>query len=65
MRRGVLIGAATIILGNIEIGANARIGAGSVVLKSVDPGTTVAGVPARALGAAGAAEPSRVMNHPL
>jgi serine O-acetyltransferase len=65
VRHGVLIGAATIILGNIEIGANARIGAGSVVLKSVDPGNTVAGVPARALRTTGAAEPSRVMNHPL
>jgi serine O-acetyltransferase len=65
VRHGVLVGAATIILGNIEIGAHARIGAGSVVLKPVDPGTTVAGIPARALGNAQAAEPSGVMNHSL
>jgi serine O-acetyltransferase len=49
VRHGVLIGAGAIILGNIEIGSNARVGAGSVVLKPVAPGTTVAGVPARML----------------
>jgi 4-hydroxy-tetrahydrodipicolinate synthase len=47
VRHGVLIGAGATILGNIEVGANARIGAGSVVVKPVAPGTTVAGVPAR------------------
>src|SRR6202007_3142091 len=47
IRRGVLIGAGAKILGNIEVGECARIAAGSVVLKSVPPNTTVAGVPAR------------------
>ncbi len=63
VRRGVLIGANATVLGNIEIGANARIGAGSVVLKPVAPGTTVAGVPARELHLHRSVEPSRTMDH--
>ncbi|MDR1497777.1 MAG: serine O-acetyltransferase [Puniceicoccales bacterium] len=50
VRRGVLIGAGAKILGNIEIGEGAKIGAGSVVLESVAPRTTVAGVPAVLVG---------------
>jgi serine O-acetyltransferase len=37
-------------LGNIEVGEEARIAAGSVVLQSVPPRCTVAGVPARPVG---------------
>ncbi|TCL74034.1 serine O-acetyltransferase [Rhizobium sp. BK251] len=59
---GVLIGAGAKILGNIEIGYCSRIAAGSVVLKPVPPKTTVAGVPAKVVGEAGCAEPSRVMD---
>jgi serine O-acetyltransferase len=62
VRHGVLIGAGATILGNIEVGANARVGAGSVVLKPVAPGTIVAGVPARVLRKHGSAEPSRAMD---
>lgn len=40
----VVIGAAAILLGPITIGGGARIGANSVVVKSVPPGTTVVGV---------------------
>jgi serine O-acetyltransferase len=47
---GVLIGAGAKILGNIPIGDCAKIGAGSVVLHSVPPHTTAAGVPARIVG---------------
>jgi serine O-acetyltransferase len=47
VRRGVMIGAGAKILGPIEIGENARIAAGSVVLHPVPPRATVAGVPAR------------------
>ena len=65
IRRGVLIGAGAKILGNIEVGACARIAAGSVVLKSVPPNTTVAGVPARVVGEAGCAEPARAMDQML
>lgn len=62
IRRGVLIGAGAKVLGNIEVGRCARIAAGSVVLKPVPSNTTVAGVPARVVGEAGCAEPSRSMN---
>ena len=47
IRRGVMIGAGAKVLGNIEIGEGAKIGAGSVVLEDVPAFTTVAGVPAR------------------
>ncbi|HML13804.1 MAG TPA: serine O-acetyltransferase [Xanthobacteraceae bacterium] len=65
IRRGVMIGAGAKILGNIEVGECARIAAGSVVLKSVPPHTTVAGVPARVVGEAGCAEPARAMDQML
>ncbi|MBX3438450.1 MAG: serine O-acetyltransferase [Planctomycetaceae bacterium] len=50
VREGVLIGAGAKVLGNVEIGAGAKIGAGSVVLDAVPPHRTVAGVPARIVG---------------
>ncbi|MBV9346922.1 MAG: serine O-acetyltransferase [Pseudolabrys sp.] len=62
IRRGVLIGAGAKILGNIEIGHCARIAAGSVVIKPVPNNVTVAGVPAKIVGEAGCAEPSRAMD---
>jgi serine O-acetyltransferase len=62
VRRGVLIGSGAKLIGNIEVGEGARIGAGSVVTDSVPPHKTVAGVPARVIGAAGTAEPGRSMN---
>jgi serine O-acetyltransferase len=62
IRYGVMIGAGAKILGNIEVGPCARIAAGSVVLRSVPPKTTVAGVPARVIGEAGCPEPSRSMD---
>lgn len=50
VRQGVMIGANATILGNIEIGRGAKIGAGSVVLSPVLAHTTVAGVPAKVVG---------------
>lgn len=47
---GVLIGAGAKILGNINIGDKARVAAGSLVLKSVMSGCTVAGIPAKSIG---------------
>ena len=44
---GVVIGSGAKILGNIKIGDASKIGAGSVVLKSVPPCSTCVGVPAR------------------
>jgi serine O-acetyltransferase len=60
---GVLIGAGAKIIGNIEIGRCARIAAGSVVINPVPNNVTVAGVPAKVVGDAPCAEPSRTMDH--
>src|SRR5207302_5208316 len=65
IRCGVLIGAGAKILGNIEIGHCARIASGSVVVRPVPHNTTVAGVPAKVIGEAGCAEPSRTMDQML
>lgn len=43
----VIIGSNSTVLGAITIGDGARIGSGSVVIKSVPPGATVVGVPGR------------------
>ncbi|NOT83464.1 MAG: serine O-acetyltransferase [Methylococcaceae bacterium] len=48
---GVVVGAGAKILGPIEIGANARIGSNSVVLKSVAANATVVGIPGRVVSA--------------
>ena len=58
----VLIGAGAKILGNIKVGCCARVASGSVVLKDVPHDMTVAGVPAKVVGPAGCAEPSRAMD---
>ncbi|MEZ5560400.1 MAG: serine O-acetyltransferase [Pseudomonadales bacterium] len=50
IRRGVLLAAGCKVIGNIEVGEYAKVGAGSVVLDHVPPGVTVAGVPARVVG---------------
>ncbi|KRE00417.1 serine acetyltransferase [Bosea sp. Root381] len=65
IRKGVLIGAGAKILGNIEIGQCSRVAAGSVVLAPVPRNMTVAGVPAKVVGEAGCAEPSRSMDQIL
>jgi serine O-acetyltransferase len=44
---GVVIGSGAQVLGPIEVGAGAKIGANSVVTKDVDPGQTVVGIPAK------------------
>jgi serine O-acetyltransferase len=43
----VIVGSNSTILGAITIGDGARVGSGSVVVKSVPPGATVVGVPGR------------------
>jgi serine O-acetyltransferase len=43
----VVLGSGAIVLGPITIGRGAKVGAGSVVIRSVPPGATVVGVPAR------------------
>ncbi len=44
---GVVIGSGAKIIGDIEIGDCSKVGAGSVVLKSVPNGATVVGIPGR------------------
>lgn len=64
IRRGALISVGASVLGNIEVGAYAKVGAASVVLKDVPARTTVAGIPARVVGSVGtAARPSHEMDH--
>jgi serine O-acetyltransferase len=65
IRRGVMIGAGAKVLGNIEVGDNARIAAGSVVLRPVPPHTTVAGVPARVIRTETPDHPSQTMDQIL
>jgi serine O-acetyltransferase len=60
---GVLISAGAKILGNIDIGDGAKVGAGSVVLQAVPPHTTVAGVPAKIIGHPSSDQPALDMNH--
>jgi serine O-acetyltransferase len=43
---GVTVGNTSNVLGNIVVGENSRVGAGSVVLRDVPPNSTVVGVPA-------------------
>ncbi|MGJ8674159.1 serine O-acetyltransferase [Rubritalea sp.] len=52
VRTGVMVGAGSKILGRVEIGCCAKVGAGSVVLNDVPAHVTVAGVPARVRGKA-------------
>lgn len=66
IRSGVLISAGAKILGNVEVGANAKVGAGSVVLADVPAGCTVAGVPAKLVGrCAKLQRPALEMDHHL
>lgn len=60
---GVLIGAGAKVLGNITVGRNSRIAAGSVVLESVPTCKTVAGIPARIVGDGGCETPADRMEH--
>lgn len=63
--RGVLLGAGAKVLGNIQVGDYAKVASGSVVLKPVPAGCTVAGVPARLVNCPTDATPARTMDHTL
>lgn len=47
LANGVTVGAGAKILGPFTVGAGARIGSNSVVVREVPPGATVVGIPAR------------------
>jgi serine O-acetyltransferase len=59
----VEVGSNACILGAITIGDGARIGSGSVVIKSVPEGATVVGVPGRILRAKGERKPTFDLEH--
>jgi serine O-acetyltransferase len=63
IRRGVLISLGAKVLGNIEIGEYSRVGAGSVVLKSVPAHCTAVGVPAKLVNCDCGENPSQQMDH--
>ena len=65
IRQGVLIGAGSKVLGNIDIGEGVHISSGSVVLKDVPPHKVVAGVPASIIGDAIALQPALDMRQDL
>lgn len=50
IRDNSFVGAGAIVMPGVTIGPNAIVAAGAVVTKNVDPGTVVAGVPARTVG---------------
>ena len=54
LNENVVVGAGAKILGNITIGRNTRIGAGSVVVKDVENECTVVGIPGRVVHQCGA-----------
>ena len=49
VERGASLGSGAVIMGGVRIGRDALVGAGAVVTRDVEPGTTVAGNPARPL----------------
>lgn len=59
----VVVGAGAKILGGIRIGDNVKIGANSVVLKSVPANSTVIGVPGRVIKTEGTRLPEATMDH--
>ena len=65
VRQGVLISAGAKILGNVEIGQGAKVAAGSVVLDNVEMNTTVAGVPAVAVGKPSSETPAITVDHTI
>lgn len=50
LKEGSIIGAGAQVLGDITIGANAKVGANSVVSSDIPEGLTAIGIPARVIG---------------
>ncbi|MDR3205506.1 MAG: serine O-acetyltransferase [Candidatus Methanoplasma sp.] len=59
----VVFGANATVLGDIVIGDDVRIGAGSVVLKDVPPNSTVVGIPGKVIARNGEPVRSDVLKH--
>jgi len=63
VENNVVLGSGAIVLGPITIGRGAKVGAGSVVVRSVPPEATVVGVPARITGTPQPSAPSEQLDH--
>ena len=59
----VVVGSGAKVLGNIRIGDSVKIGANSVVLRSVPSNSTVTGIPGRIVKSTGARVPEESMDH--
>lgn len=63
IRQGVLLSVGATVLGNIEIGEQSRVGAGSVVLNPVPPNMSAVGVPAHLAHRNDRNAPAKTMDH--
>jgi serine O-acetyltransferase len=64
VRDGAIIGTGAQILGSVEIGEGAKIGAGSIVIKDVPANSTVVGNPGRAVVVNGQRVDPEELHHP-
>jgi indole-3-glycerol phosphate synthase len=62
IEEGVLLGVGAKVLGNIVIGRNSKIGAGSVVVHTVPPDSTVVGIPGRVVASGGQRVPAQQLD---
>jgi len=60
LEANVVVGAGAKVLGGFSVGAGARIGSNSVVVREVPPGATVVGIPGRVVTRAGEGQPAAV-----
>ena len=58
-----MISAGAKVLGSFTIGDNSKIGAGSVVLKSVPPNSTVVGIPGKVIKRDNVKVPQKELDH--
>ena len=64
VRDGVIVGTGARVLGPLEIGAGAKVGAGAIVVKDVPPNSTVVGNPGRPVVVDGKRVPPPDLEHP-
>ena len=62
IRQGALISAHSQLLGPIEVGANAKVGAGAVVVADVPENVTVVGIPAKVVRVNGKKDTDEILN---
>ena len=59
----MVVGAGAKVLGGITVGDHVKIGANSVVLRSVPPHATVVGIPGKIIRTTDDVSPETLMNH--